>query len=217
LKTNNTTAEPLPPLPPSLRKYDKNGDNRLSDKEIHDIEQFPQKELEAIAENTAYSAILEILSAARTVHQKLAPTKEISFDEFRILMRLQRAAQEGSHVIQEDLVQELGLSPSRISSILNPLDASLPLPDGRLAEAANPRAWIKRKDDPRRRHQKLLSLTDEGRRVLNAARPEYMRQIYKAVKAVGLRDLLQLRVSLFRLNLALDPKHTAIDIALEGR
>jgi hypothetical protein len=51
---------------------------------------------------------------------------------------------------------------------------------------------------------------------LNAARPEYMRQIYKAVKAVGLRDLLQLRVSLFRLNLALDPKHTAIDVALEG-
>ena len=126
MKTNITTPEPFPPLPTSLRKYDKNGDNRLSDKEIHEIEQFSQKELEAISENTAYSVILEILSAAKTVHQKLAPTKGISFDEFRILMRLQKAEQEGGFVIQEDLVQELGLSPSRISSILNALDVDLP-------------------------------------------------------------------------------------------
>lgn len=216
LKTTTTTPEPLPPLPPSLRKYDKNGDNRLSDKEIHEIESFAQKELEEISENTAYSVILEILSAAKTVHQKLAPAKEISFDEFRILMRLQRAEQEGGSVIQENLVEELGLSPSRVSSILNALDASLPLPEGQ-GKRPTTRPWIKRRDDPARRLQKLVSLTDEGKKVLNAARPDYMRQIYKTVKAVGFRDLLQLRVSLFRLNVALDPNHTTIDPGSEDR
>ncbi len=188
----------------------------MSDKEIHDIENFPQKELEQIAENTAYSVILEILSAAKTVHQKLAPTKDISFNEFRILMRLQRAEQEGGHVIQENLVEELGLSPSRVSSILNALDASLPLPEGQ-AKRVTSRPWIKRRDDPNRRLQKLVSLTEDGKKVLNAARPEYSRQIYKAVAAVGFRDLLQLRVALFRLNVALDPKHTTIDVGSEGK
>jgi DNA-binding MarR family transcriptional regulator len=215
LKTTTTTPEPIPSLPPSLRKFDKNGDSRLSDKEISEIEKFPQKELEGIAENTAYSVILEILSAAKTVHQKLAPTKEISFDEFRILMRLQRAEQEGGHVIQENLVEELGLSPSRVSSILNAIDASLPLPEGQ-AKRATSRPWIKRRDDPSRRLQKLVSLTEEGKKVLTAARPEYMRQIYKAVKAVGFRDLLQLRVALYRLNVALDPNHTTIDTGSGG-
>lgn len=217
MKTITTTPEPLPPLPSSLRKYDKNGDNRLSDKEIHDIEQLPQKELEAISENTAYSVILEILSAAKTVHQKLAPTKGISFDEFRILMRLQKAEQEGGFVIQEDLVQELGLSPSRISSILNALDTDLPMKKGRKGEGLNARNWIKRKDDPSRRLQKLVSLTEDGKKTLNSARPDYMRQTYKAVKAVGLRELLQLRISLFRLNMTLDPKHTTIDIGSEAK
>jgi DNA-binding MarR family transcriptional regulator len=214
LKTIKTISETVPPLPGSLRKYDKNKDGRLSDREIHDIEQLPQKELDAISENAAYSVILEILSAAKTVHQKLAPAREITFDEFRILMRLQRAEQEGGYVIQENLVEELGLSPSRISSILNSMDASLPLPDGHPVEVVSPRPWIKRKDDPSRRRQKLVSLTDEGKRILSAARPDYMGQIYKAVKAVGLRDLLQLRIALFRLNLALDPKHTTIDVGL---
>jgi DNA-binding MarR family transcriptional regulator len=217
LKTSKANPEPVPPLPVSLRKYDKNRDGRLSDREIHDIEELPQKELEAISENAAYSVILEILSAAKTVHQKLAPAREITFDEFRILMRLQRAEQEGGYVIQENLVEELGLSPSRISSILNSMDASLPLPEGHPAGEVTPRPWIKRKDDPTRRRQKLVSLTDEGKRILNAARPDYMGQIYKAVSAVGLRDLLQLRVALFRLNLALDPKHTTIDVGLESK
>jgi DNA-binding MarR family transcriptional regulator len=217
LKTIKANPEPVPPLPVSLRKYDKNRDGRLSDREIHDVEQLPQKELEAISENAAYSVILEILSAAKTLHQKLAPAKEITFDEFRILMRLQRAEEEGGYVIQENLVEELGLSPSRISSILNSIDASLPLPEGHQADYANPRPWIKRRDDPSRRRQKLVSLTEEGKRTLNSARPDYMGQIYKAVKAVGLRDLLQLRIALFRLNIALDPKHTTIDVGLEPK
>jgi DNA-binding MarR family transcriptional regulator len=211
-------SEPIPPLPRSLRQYDKNRDGRLSEREIQDIEQLPQKELETISENAAYSVILEILSAAKTVHQKLAPAREITFDEFRILMRLQRAEHEGGYVIQENLVKELGLSPSRISSILNSMDASLPpVPEGEQTDFGNPRPWIKRKDDPSRRRQKLVSLTDEGKRILNAALPEYVSQIYKAVKALGLRDLLQLRIALFRLNLALDPTHTPIDFGLEPK
>jgi hypothetical protein len=36
---------------------------------------------------------------------------------FRILVRLQRAEPDGGHVIEENLVEELGLSPSRVSSI----------------------------------------------------------------------------------------------------
>jgi len=176
---------------------------------------FPQVATKAIdgdVEEYAYSVLLEILAAAKTVHQKLVTTKGISFDEFRILMRLERAEKDGSFVIQEHLVQELGLSPSRISSILNALDASDSFPGGRQAGKINSRAWIKRKEDPARRRQKLVSLTDEGKRMLDAARPDYMRQIQKAVKAVGLKNLLQLRFSLFCINLALDPRHTPIDI-----
>jgi len=132
-------------------------------------------------------------------------------------MRLQKAEQEGGFVIQEDLVQELGLSPSRISSILNALDTDLPMKKGRKGEGLNARNWIKRKDDPSRRLQKLVSLTEDGKKTLNSARPDYMRQTYKAVKAVGLRELLQLRISLFRLNMTLDPKHTTIDIGSEAK
>jgi hypothetical protein len=97
---------------------------------------FPQVATKAIdgdVEEYAYSVLLEILAAAKTVHQKLVTTKGISFDEFRILMRLERAEKDGSFVIQEHLVQELGLSPSRISSILNALDASV-----HFQEAARP-------------------------------------------------------------------------------
>jgi DNA-binding MarR family transcriptional regulator len=186
----------------SLRKSDEFGENGVSDIKVHQIESFPQKERQDISEKIGYSVILEILSAAKTVRQKLEPAKEISFDEFRILMRLQRAEQEGGYVIQENLVEELGLSPSRISTILNALDASLPLPDGQAGRVTS-RPWIKRRDDPARRQQKLVSLTEEGKRVLTATRPGYRRQICRAVEAVGFGDLLQLRVALLRLNVAL--------------
>jgi hypothetical protein len=79
----------------SLRKDNEFGDNGVSDISAHQIESFPQKEREEISEKIGYSVILEILSAAKTVRQKLERAKAISFDEFRILMRLQRAEQEG--------------------------------------------------------------------------------------------------------------------------
>jgi DNA-binding MarR family transcriptional regulator len=161
-----------------------------------------QKEREEISESIAYPVILEIFSAAKAVHQSLAPAKGVSFDEFRILMRLQKAEQEGIFVIQENLVQELGLSPSRISTILSALDASLPLPKDQ-AKHVTSRPWIRRTDDPACRVQKLVSLTEEGKRVLSAARPGYRRQVCNAVETVGVGELLQLRAALNRLILAL--------------
>jgi DNA-binding MarR family transcriptional regulator len=95
------------------------------------------------------------------------------------------------------------------------MDASLPRTEGDRRDGVTARAWIMRKDNPARRRQKLVSLTDHGKRILKAARRDYMRQIYKAVEAVGLRDLLQLRISLFRLNLALNQNHDSIDIGSE--
>jgi DNA-binding MarR family transcriptional regulator len=169
-----------------------------------------RKEFEEISERAAYSAIIEILAAAKRVRQKLAPAKGISFDEFRILLCLQSAEEEGLFVIQENLVQELGLSPSRISTILNTMDASLPFPECQAGRVTS-RPWIKRTDDPACRVQKLLFLTEEGKKVLGAARPGYLRQISKAVEAVGLGNLVQLRVVLKHLNGALDFNHTRID------
>jgi DNA-binding MarR family transcriptional regulator len=187
---------------------------------VHESRKGPDEDLTKLmhgdVEQYAYSAIFEILSAAKILHQKLVATEAISFAEFRILMRLERAEKAGGFVIQEHLVKELGLSPSRISKILDALDASFSLPGRRQVQGGKPRAWIMRTDARANRRQKVVSLTDEGKKILNCARPYYTRQIYKAVKAVGLRDLLQMRISLLCLNNALDPRHIAMNIGLRG-
>jgi DNA-binding MarR family transcriptional regulator len=124
--------------------------------------------------------------------------------------------QKGGIVIQENLARELGLSASRISSILDSMDASLPVTEERQGGGANHRGWIVRKDNPVRRRQKAVSLTGHGETILRTARRDYMHQIYKAVEAVGLRDLLQLRNLLIRLNRALNSNHESMDIDYEG-
>jgi DNA-binding MarR family transcriptional regulator len=207
LSPNPTVRTLRPDLPNSLRKYDDNGDNWLSVDEIQRIQQLPKQELDEISENIAYAVMLEIFAAAKSAPDILVPTAGISFEEFRILMCLQKAAVKKELVIQDNLVTELRLSPSRISSILNSMDAAL----------SHARAWIKRKDNPARRREKLLSITDEGERILEEARDGYMHQIYKLFETIGLRDLIQLRIFLFRLNSALNTKYESADLDLEGQ
>jgi DNA-binding MarR family transcriptional regulator len=72
------------------------------------------------------------------------------------------------------------------------------------ASLSKNRAWIKRTQNPIRRREMLLSITDKGKEILEKAHPGYMDQISKLFETIGLRDLIQLRIFLFRLNLVLN-------------
>jgi hypothetical protein len=115
-------------LPKFLRNYDKDDNDWLDEREIQAI---PKGELGKNTKKTAYLLILEILSAAKIARQALVPTEGVSFDEYRILMRLNAASVKNGKANgkdslrnQEYLADELGLSASRISSLLASMDES---------------------------------------------------------------------------------------------
>jgi hypothetical protein len=85
-------------LPKFLRKYDKDDNDWLDEREIQAI---PKGELGKNTKKTAYLLILEILSAAKIARQALERPRN-----------------------QEYLADELGLSASRISSLLASMDES---------------------------------------------------------------------------------------------
>jgi hypothetical protein len=85
-------------LPNFLRKYDKDDNDWLDEREIQAI---PKGELGKNTKKTAYLLILEILSAAKIARQALERPRN-----------------------QEYLADELGLSASRISSLLASMDES---------------------------------------------------------------------------------------------
>jgi DNA-binding MarR family transcriptional regulator len=181
-----------------------------------EIQAIPKGELGKNTKKTAYLLILEILSAAKIARQALVPTEGVSFDEYRILMCLNAASVKNGKANgkerprnQEYLADELGLSASRISSLLASMDESRAASD---AGRGNPRsrAWITRQEDITNNRQKIISLTEAGKSVLRTARRDYTHQISKALAALPLRDLIQMRTLLCRLNVALNPSHEPV-------
>jgi DNA-binding MarR family transcriptional regulator len=192
---------PTSALPKRLQKFDKNGDGWLSNIEISEIEGLPTKELEELLEELSLALTQELLKAAKSVPNRLKPTEHLSFEDYKILSAIRELLKDPERqgkVIQDNIAGNTGLAPARVSQRLNEMDAAL-VPD---------RGWISRTENPAARHQKLITVTEAGRQMFKLAQLDYRKQLAKIVGVIRLRELIQLNTNLYRLNLALDPKHT---------
>lgn len=192
-------------LPTLLERYDSDKDGQLSAPEISAILSSPERG--RVEEEIAFLVTVEILAAAKNARNKLVPTEGISFDEFSILAILRRDLE-----INKSNSGYLGLSQSLISSEINLPASTVSIILERLARGkGNDKAeapWIERIENPTNRREKLIKITPEGKANLRNARKDYKAQIRTSLLAIlDIPQMLELRQTLFRFNVSLNPKH----------
>jgi DNA-binding MarR family transcriptional regulator len=191
-------------LPNVLKPYDLNFNDILEADEIAKIHNLPAAKLDKLTQDITYLLLREITAANKNARNKLVPSEGINFDEFRTLAFLAQAEKQSENrtVSQTDIAAELHLSTSTITNLLDKMDVARGL------NASNNRGWITRLENPNYRKEKLVSLTDEGRARIRAARSDYKREASKGLlRSLACEDLVALLVNLLRFNVALDPKH----------